>query len=90
MRRMPALAAGRPNFSSRNAGQQRGVQVQLLRSRQAQLNADGIALLPCRLTLRDMLFQLNDLVALFAVLFHRGAFQCVVLVQHCGSLRRVA
>ena len=36
-----------------------------------------------------MLFELNDLVSLFAVLFHRGAFQCVVLVQHCGSLSRV-
>ena len=52
-------------------GEQRGVQVELLRSRQAQLDADGIALRRVG-HLRDMLFELNDLVSLFAVLFHRA------------------
>ena len=37
-----------------------------------------------------MLLEVHDLFAALTVLFHRGCFQCVILLQHRSGSRRVA
>ena len=64
-------------------------QVQFLRGGHTQFNVQAVPVHRV-LHLRDVVFQLDDLVALFAVLFHRCAFQRVVLVQHSRRCRRVS
>ena len=84
-----ACAGGRQTkLFFQKAGKQRGIQVQLLCGRQAELHADTI---PCGgiFHLRDVILELHDLFALFAVLFHRGAFQRVILFQHSRCRCRV-